>query len=121
MARNRKNQAAAVRFGPALRAFAICALISLAGLGYVWQQNQILSLNRARTLREQQIFKARITNKDLRDRYNALVSPGYLESQVQRLSLGLVNPDPSQVVRVTLAGAVPARVEGGREFAGRTP
>jgi hypothetical protein len=41
MAKNRKNQSAAIRFGPALKALGLCLLIGGAAVGYVWQKNQI--------------------------------------------------------------------------------
>jgi len=46
MAKNRRNQAVTVRFGPALKAFALCALIGGAGVGYVWQKSQINELSK---------------------------------------------------------------------------
>ena len=42
MARNRKNQSAVVRFGPAVKALLLCLFIGGSGVGYVWQQNQLL-------------------------------------------------------------------------------
>ena len=44
MSRNRKHQNAAVRFGPALRVLALCAFVASAGVGYVWQKEQINTL-----------------------------------------------------------------------------
>ena len=44
MARNRKYQSAASRFGPALKAFLLCLLIGGSGIGYVWQKDQISQL-----------------------------------------------------------------------------
>src|SRR5207249_7605300 len=44
MARNRKYQSAAIRFGPALKAFLLCLLIGGSAVGYVWQKNQIYQL-----------------------------------------------------------------------------
>ena len=46
MARNRKYQSAAIRFGPALKALLLCLLIGRAGVGYVWQKSQIYELGR---------------------------------------------------------------------------
>ena len=44
MARNRKYQTAANRFGPALKAFLLCLLIGGSGVGRVWQKDQISRL-----------------------------------------------------------------------------
>src|SRR3954467_1391310 len=41
MSRNRKHQTAAVRFGPALKALALCLFMGGSGVGYVWQKEQI--------------------------------------------------------------------------------
>ena len=38
MAKNRKNQAAAIRFGPALKASFFVLLIGGSAVGYVWQK-----------------------------------------------------------------------------------
>ena len=46
MAKNRKYESAAIRFGPALKAFLLCLLIGGSGVGYVWQKNQIYELGR---------------------------------------------------------------------------
>ena len=46
MAKNRKNQAAAIRFGPALKALFLCLLIAGSAVGYVWQKSQIYQLGK---------------------------------------------------------------------------
>ena len=38
MAKNRKNQAAEIRFGPVLKVVLLCLLIGGSAIGYVWQQ-----------------------------------------------------------------------------------
>jgi hypothetical protein len=97
MARNRKHQSAAIRFGPALKAFLLCLLIGGSGIGYVWQKNQNYELG-------QQIRKSELRLKDLRrQNYNLrqdlafLRSPPSLRDRVKKLNLGLVAPDPSLV------------------------
>ena len=44
MAKNRKNLAAAIRFGPALKASFLCLLICGSAIGYVWQKGEIVRL-----------------------------------------------------------------------------
>ena len=97
MAKNRKHQSAAIRFGPALKAFLLCLLIGGSGIGYVWQKNQNYELG-------QQIRKSEIRLKDLekqnyklRGELLFMRSPPYLQDRVKSLNLGLVAPDPSQV------------------------
>ena len=51
MAKNRKNQSAAIRFGPALKAFG--CIDRGASLGYVWQKSQIDQLGRQRVAGDQ--------------------------------------------------------------------
>ena len=60
MAKNRKYQSAAIRFGPALKAFLLCLLIGGSGIGYVWQKNQIYELG-------QQIRKREMHLKEVQD------------------------------------------------------
>ncbi len=99
MARNRKNQTG-VRFGAAITAFVLCMVIGGAGLGFVWQKDQIHDLGlRIRKL-EQKIDQARLDNKRAADHLAYLCSPRNLESRVKELNLGLVQPEPSQVLRL---------------------
>ena len=60
MAKNRKNQSAAIRFGPALKALFLCLVIAGSAVGYVWQKSQIYQLG-------QQIRQCEIRLKQLRD------------------------------------------------------
>ena len=52
MAKNRKNQSAAIRFGPALKAVFLCLLIAGSAVGYVWQKSQIYQLGQQIRQRE---------------------------------------------------------------------
>ena len=52
MAKNRKNQAAAIRFGPALKVRFVCSLIGGSAVGYVWQKNEIYRLGQQIRQRE---------------------------------------------------------------------
>jgi hypothetical protein len=97
MARNRKHQSAAVRFGPALKAFIICVIIGGSAVGYVWQKSQIEELGRQIKQREQRLLELGNQNKKLRDHLAMLRSPGQLNERVQKLNLGLARPDPNQV------------------------
>src|SRR2546427_553770 len=65
MARNRKNQSAAVRFGPAVKALLICLFIGGSGIGYVWQQNQLLELGRQKAEKEKRLNLLRVQNSQL--------------------------------------------------------
>jgi septal ring factor EnvC (AmiA/AmiB activator) len=100
MAKNRKNQSGVLRFGPALKAFALCLLIGGAAVGYVWQKNQIDQLGRQ--IKEREIKRAELSdqNKKLRDRLAELRSPARLEQKLIELNLGLMQPQPRDVWKV---------------------
>ena len=100
MAKNRKNESVAVRFGPALKAFIICLIMGGAAVGYVWQKSQIDELGRQVTKRELQLLELNIQNKKLRDHLATLRSPAQLTDRVQKLKLGLVVPPPNQVYQL---------------------
>ena len=100
MAKNRKCQSAAIRFGPALKAFMLCVLIGGSGIFYVWQKTQIAELGRLITTREIRLAELQYQNKKLRDQLGMLRSPVMLERRVKELNLGLVVPQASQIVRL---------------------
>src|SRR5947207_384137 len=100
MAKNRKYQSAAIRFGPALKAFLLCLLIGGSGVGYVWQKNQIYQLGQQIKMRETRWKKWVGHNKELDKQLQDLRKPAYLEKRIQELGLGLAAPAPSQVWRL---------------------
>jgi hypothetical protein len=100
MARNRKNQSAAVRFAPALKAFMLCLFIGGAGVGYVWYKNQISVLGQQIKEREVRLAELERQNKASKAQLDALCSPVALDARVKKLNLGLVAPPVSQIVRL---------------------
>ena len=90
MAKNRKNQSAAIRFGPALKALFLCLLIAGSAVGYVWQKGQIYQLGQQ--IRQREVRLARLQNDDrkLSDQLSILRSPTMLDRRVRELNLGLV-------------------------------
>jgi cell division protein FtsB len=100
MARNRKSQSAAIRFGPALKAIVLCLMLGGFGIGYVWQKNQIWELGQQIKQRELKLEKIRHENASLYKNLNTLRSPPQLERKIKELNLGLVPPHPSQVWRL---------------------
>ena len=100
MAKNRKNQAAAIRFGPVIKVLLLCSLFCGSAVGYVWQKNQIYQLGkqiRANEIRLAQLQKdddQRV--KDLAE----LRSPMKLDARARELNLGLLPAQPMQVVRL---------------------
>jgi hypothetical protein len=97
MARNKKNQPAAMRFGPAFKAFLLCLLIGGSGVGYVWQQDQIDRLSgqiRKRELRLDQLVEE---NKNRKEQLATMRSPPFLELRIKELNLGLAPAQPTQI------------------------
>src|SRR5438876_608512 len=107
MARNRKNQPAAIRFGLALKVCLICLAIGGSGIGYVWQKNQIYELGQQMRKREVLVADMRDQNEKLKKQLATLLSPRFLDQRARELKLGLVPPTPSQVVRLVEPPAVP--------------
>jgi hypothetical protein len=105
MAANRKKQTGGIRFGPAVKALLICLLIGGAGIGYVWEKNQIYSLGRQIKESENKLADLRRQNKVKADQLAFLKSPALLEAKVKEMKLGLVPPAPEMVV--TLVDAAP--------------
>jgi hypothetical protein len=116
MAKNRKYQSASVRFGPALKAFILCALIGGSGVGYVWQKSQINELGRQIKAREIRLAELETQNKKARDQLAVLRSPIMLKKRIEELKLGLAEPQQSQIWRLPEPGAL-SQSEAGRQLA----
>jgi hypothetical protein len=100
MARNRKSQSAAIRFGPALKAFLLCLLIGGSGVGYVWQKEQISKLGYRLKEREYRFNSLQKHNEGLRKQLANMRSPQFLELRIKEANLGLVPPQASQILRL---------------------
>ena len=118
MAKNRKNQAAAIRFGPALKASFLCLLIGGAAVGYVWQKNEIYRLGQQIRQRETKLVQLQNDNKRLGDQISILHSPVMIDRRAKELNLGLAPATPMQVVRLTETPVAPEK-NGSRQFAQR--
>jgi uncharacterized protein involved in exopolysaccharide biosynthesis len=107
MAKNRKNQSATIRFGPALKAFFLCFMIAGSAVGYVWQKSQIYQLGQQ--IRQREIRLAQLQNDDqkLNDQLSILRSPVILDQRVRELNLGLVPAQPMQVWRLPEPAVAP--------------
>lgn len=117
---NRKNQSAAIRFGPALKALGLCLLIAGSAVGYVWQKSQIYQLGQQ--IRQREIRLRRLQNDDqkLSDQLSILRSPGMLDRRARELGLGLAPAQPVQVVRLAEpADAAPVNKNPARQLAER--
>lgn len=121
MARNRKSQSAAIRFGPALKAFLLCLLIGGSGVGYVWQKEQIVRLGQQMKQREVSLARLQAQNQKLSRQLDLMLSPRFLEKQIQDLKLGLVRPQPGQVWQLSEPPVQPARNNAEGELAAHAP
>ncbi len=100
MAKNRKNQSAAIRFAPALKVTFLCMLVAGSAIGYVWQKNEIESLGKMRVEREKKLAIINANNKTLTDQLAILHNPVMLDQRVRELKLGMAPAQPLQVTRL---------------------
>ncbi|MGO8927592.1 MAG: hypothetical protein ACLQU3_11960 [Limisphaerales bacterium] len=117
MARNRKYQSVASRFGPALKAFLLCLLIGGSGVGYVWQKDQISQLDQQIKKRELRLRDLVNLREKLRKQLATMRSPTYLERRIQELNLGLVRPQQTQVWQLAEPERSVPRPERERQYA----
>ena len=117
MARNRKYQSAAIRFGPAIKAFLLCVLVGGSGVGYVWQRSQIDLLGQQIRKREQLLAGLQDQNEKLKRQLSFMSSMNYLEAQIKKLDLGLMRPEPSQIWLLKLPPPETSGTERARQYA----
>jgi cell division protein FtsB len=100
MSRNRKHGSVGVKLAPALKAFALCLLFGGTGVGYVWQKEQINILHDRMKAVEQRHQRLRADNEQLSRVLAGLQSPAQIEARIKRIDLGMVAPQPDQIVRL---------------------
>lgn len=111
MANKRKGQSGAVRLVPAIKAIVLCALIGGSTVGYVLQKNQIFALGQQIKAREEKLKNLRTQNKIQAGQLANLQLPQNLAERARALNLGLVPPQPGQMVWLadpTTSAAAPA-------------
>jgi len=104
MPKNRKRSAPSVRLGPVFKAVVACLCIGLAGVGYVWQKNQLLALGKQMKKKEERLEQLRLDNRTRLQILTDLRSPVSLEKKIKELRLGLTTPHPNQIVTLEDAG-----------------
>jgi hypothetical protein len=119
MARNRKSQSVAVRFGPPLKAFLLCLLIGGSGVGYVWQKDQIARLGQQRRSREVRLESLKTQNERLKRQLVQLCSTEMIKKSVEDFKLPLALPEPGMKVRLVEPACEPVSAEHKTEFAAR--
>ncbi|MGB0582768.1 MAG: hypothetical protein ACPGVU_24040 [Limisphaerales bacterium] len=86
------------------KAVVACLCIGLAGVGYVWQKNQLLALGKQMKKKEEKLEQLRLENQSRQQSLTYLRSPVYLEKKIKALRLGLTTPHPNQIVTLEDAG-----------------
>jgi len=120
MARSRKNQSAAIRFGPALVASFACLAIAGAAVGYVWQKGEIYRLGKQIHEKESRLAQLTGDNQKLDRQLADLRSPVMLDQHARELNLGLAPAQPMQVIRLSEPSFMPSGNENStRQFARR--
>lgn len=119
MARNRKSQSAAIRFGPALKALLLCLLIGGSGVGYVWQKEQIAKLGVRINKSEANLKSLEKKNEVLRRQLADMRSPLYIRQQIKKEGLGLVLPQDNQILRLPEPVPEQPRAEHEAQYAAR--
>jgi cell division protein FtsB len=108
MAKNRKHQSAAIRFGPALKALLLCFLIAGSAVGYVWQKGQVFQLGQQIRQNETRLIQLQNENQRLGDQLAILRSPIMVDQRARELNLGLGPAQPAQVCLLPEPSGVPA-------------
>lgn len=120
MSKNRKHRPASVRFGPALKALALCAMIGGSGVGYVGQKNQLYVLGRQFKAREVRLQKLRNENSARSQFLDALQSPLELEERSKQMNLGFVAPQPDQIIHLIERPVKKVEENAARLYAAKT-
>jgi len=100
MARSRKQDSGALRFVPVAQVFVVCALLGGAGVGYVWQKEQIGRLSQQIHEREERLQMQLDDNENRKKQLANMRMPFFLEKKIKDMNLGLAAPQPTQVWRL---------------------
>jgi len=117
MAKQRKNQSAAIHFGPVIKVVLLCFLFCGSAVGYVWQKNEIVRLGRQISDREKKLAQLKEDNELLSNQYALMGSQRMIQQLAQKLKLGMGPEQPGQMVWLTEAPAGPGMAA--RQLAGR--
>jgi len=100
MSKNRKTHSPVLRFAPALKGCLFLLFIAGSAIGFIGLKSQLQILARQYQDLEIQLVKLRSDNA-LRARIlDTLQTPSELEIRVQQMNLGMMPPQPEQIVRL---------------------
>ena len=119
MAKNKKNQSAAIRFGPALKASFLCLIVAGSAVGYVWQKSEIYQLGLQFKTSESRLSQLRRDNEKMAGQVALLRLPLMLDQRVRALNLGLAPAQPGNIVRLTETPPAPGNKNFTRQLATR--
>jgi uncharacterized protein HemX len=108
MGKSRKSPSSILRFGPLVLAVLLCGAFATAGIGYVWHRNRNERLAGDNHQRRQQLDELRRHNQALERTLARETTPLALERRAR--ALGLVMPQPEQVLRIDESAGPPPRV-----------
>lgn len=100
MLRSRKHRLSAASASSIFKMGLVSLLLALACLAYLWQKNQISLLAQEKKRGELRLEELRRLNKGRSDHLAYLRLPWVLAARVKELSLGLVAPQPEQILRI---------------------
>jgi len=100
MAKSRKSPAGILRYGPLMLAVGLGGLLAASAIGYVWHRNRNEQLARENARARRRLEALQKENLELESRFLGLTRPEVLATRAQ--ALGLLLPDPDQVLRVEL-------------------
>ena len=95
-----------------------CAVLCLAGLGYVWEKRQIHVLGREIKKLETDLEQLKKDNEARRRTYAAMCSPAELDARARKMNLCLSVPHPDQIVKMLEPVMQP---QGSKVFAASDP
>lgn len=100
MPRSRKHRLTAASASSVMKMGLVSLLLGTACLAYLWQKNQISILAQEKKHGETRLEELLRLNKARSDHLAYLRLPWVLESRVKELNLGLVAPQPEQILRI---------------------
>lgn len=102
-----------------MKALLLCLLIGGSGVGYVWQKEQIAKLGHQLKSRETRLNSLEEQNEVLRKQLANMRSPRFLQMRIKEANLGLVPPEPAQILRLSEPAAELPRAEHEPQYAAR--
>jgi len=97
MAKTKRQNGSELRLGAVVRVGLVCAMLAGAGVGFVWQKEQINKLSQEIHDRENRLGEIQAENESRRKQLAKMRLPAFLEKRIRDLNLGLAAPQPAQV------------------------